>query len=494
MQSHLGMLMENFGISGKDLAAMLHIDSSLVSKWRSGKRPLRPNSVYTNQIIRYAMELDRAYEYARLRMLMAEDYVNIFKVTASELSMFLKDWLTAPVGKDDKSLGYFDGVSSLKSTEKYTTYSLQGEHGRSQAAQLLIRYARQMPVGAEIWLYTNEVPDLSNDETAGFAEHWRTSILSVISEGCSLKIIHSLNRSYETLAEDLINWLPVHMTGRTEAFFIPHYKEEKLRHTYILLKDQIAVYNRRLAASEKTVNTFITYDTPLVKDVENIMTDFFGRSVKIFRKMSYDTTDSGYDVLSQLMQYRSNHYYKGALMPSGYYSYELLRDILIENGFSGEELEQHIERTSRIGRLGKRSDLSIFFSPEYVERSLERGGITVYDMSFFSGRNIVVGRDLYIRMINEFADYVAANDNVHICVYQPGFFKVLTGIEAVFKESYASFGKVTEDSALTMYTDEMTTAMSLYKYFEDKWNSIPYVCRDKAYVLGRVRKIIDGLL
>ena len=93
MQSHLGMLMENFGISGKDLAAMLHIDSSLVSKWRSGKRLLRPNSVYTNQIIRYAMELDRAYEYARLRMLMSEDYVNIFKVTASELSMFLKDWL-----------------------------------------------------------------------------------------------------------------------------------------------------------------------------------------------------------------------------------------------------------------------------------------------------------------------------------------------------------------------------------------------------------------
>ena len=115
-------------------------------------------------------------------------------------------------------------------------------------------------------------------------------------------------------------------------------------------------------------------------------------------------------------------------------------------------------------------------------------------MSFFSGRNISVGRDLFIRMISEFADYVAANDNVHICVYQPGFFKVLTGIEAVFKESYASFGKVTEDSALTMYTDEMTTAMSLYKYFEDKWNSTPYVYRDKAYVLGRVRKIIDGLL
>jgi transcriptional regulator with XRE-family HTH domain len=494
MQSHLGMLMENFGISGKDLAAMLHIDSSLVSKWRSGKRLLRPNSVYTNQIIRYAMELDRAYEYARLRMLMSEDYVNIFKVTASELSMFLKDWLTAPVGKDNKSSSYFDGISSLKSTEKYTTYSLQGERGRYQAAQLLLRYARQMPSKAEIWLYTNEVSALGDDESFDFAEHWITGVLSVIGEGCSLKIIHSLNRSYETLAEDLINWLPVHMTGRTEAFFIPHYKEEKLRHTYILLKDQIAVYDRRLASSDKSVNTFITYDAPMVKDVENIMTDFFGRSIKIFRKIGYGDDDSGFEALSQLMQYRSNHYYKGALMPSGYYSQELVRDILKANGLSGKEIEKRIDRIGRIGRLGSRSDLSIFLSLEFIERRLESGGITIYDMSFFSGRNISVGRDLFIRMISEFADYVAANDNVHICVYQPGFFKVLTGIEAVFKESYASFGKVTEDSALTMYTDEMTTAMSLYKYFEDKWNSTPYVYRDKAYVLGRVRKIIDGLL
>ena len=97
------------------------------------------------------------------------------------------------------------------------------------------------------------------------------------------------------------------MTGRTEAFFIPHYKEEKLRHTYILLKDQIAVYDRRLASSDKSVNTFITYDAPMVKDVENIMTDFFGRSIKIFRKIGYGDDDSGFEALSQLMPVSYTH-------------------------------------------------------------------------------------------------------------------------------------------------------------------------------------------
>ena len=126
-------------------------------------------------------------------------------------------------------------------------------------------------------------------------------------------------------------------------------------------------------------------------------------------------------------------------MPSGYYSQELVRDILKANGLSGKEIEKRIDRIGRIGRLGSRSDLSIFLSLEFIERRLESGGITIYDMSFFSGRNISVGRDLFIRMISEFADYVAANDNVHICVYQPGFFKVLTGICLLYT-SHAPLG------------------------------------------------------
>ena len=99
MESRLTILMDTFGISGKDLSGLLHIDSSLVSKWRSGKRYLKPNSVYTNQIIKHVMALDRSNQYAKVRMMLSNEYVNIFKCSENEVMLFLKDWLTVSKAK-----------------------------------------------------------------------------------------------------------------------------------------------------------------------------------------------------------------------------------------------------------------------------------------------------------------------------------------------------------------------------------------------------------
>ena len=49
--STLGYLMDRLGLSTAALARRLHVDASLVSKWRSGSRRLSAKSVY---FMRYA--------------------------------------------------------------------------------------------------------------------------------------------------------------------------------------------------------------------------------------------------------------------------------------------------------------------------------------------------------------------------------------------------------------------------------------------------------
>ena len=65
MSSRLNLLMRVFSISGKDLSDLMSIDSSLVSKWRSGKRMLKPTSAYADKIVAYIIERDAPNHYKK---------------------------------------------------------------------------------------------------------------------------------------------------------------------------------------------------------------------------------------------------------------------------------------------------------------------------------------------------------------------------------------------------------------------------------------------
>ena len=54
--STLGYLMDRLGLSTAALARRLHVDASLVSKWRSGSRRLSAKSVYFDEVCRMLLE------------------------------------------------------------------------------------------------------------------------------------------------------------------------------------------------------------------------------------------------------------------------------------------------------------------------------------------------------------------------------------------------------------------------------------------------------
>ena len=57
--STLGYLMDRLGLSTASLARRLHVDASLVSKWRSGSRRLSAKSVYFKEVCRHAVRNSR---------------------------------------------------------------------------------------------------------------------------------------------------------------------------------------------------------------------------------------------------------------------------------------------------------------------------------------------------------------------------------------------------------------------------------------------------
>ena len=491
MTSRLKVLMENFSISGKDLSAILHVDSSLVSKWRSGSRTLRPNSSYTSQIIRHVMALDRSNQFAKIRLMLSSEYLNIFKCSESEIAIFLKDWLTSSGEVTVEARDYFDEVKTLKNTSRITAYSLSGVSGRQQALLFFLKYAQHVSPGAELWLYSTESARQVNSSSS-FVEERNMRLMNLLSDENSIRIIHTFSGFYEGLASTLLTWMPMHMTGRTIAYFIPRYKDEQLAYTYYLIKGHLALFNWAPIEPQQELNTYLAHEPGLVKKFELVLESHFAESTVLFERYDYGMREAGINDLVSVMEQNTNEFHWCTSMPIHCITEERLRSILQENGISGDELEQDMENLALLKELGRRSQHCFFVDLDGIRDSLSLENVVFNELSFICGRDISVSADLFRQVLLEANELNAESDNVKFCIASTDLLKKLGRVDIVAKENTrVGFSSIKEEPCV-LATTEITAVTAIYRYLEELWNSTPYICRNKEYVVKRIQKTMDG--
>jgi hypothetical protein len=483
--------MDNFTITGKDLSGLLHIDSSLVSKWRSGKRNMKPNSVYTNQIIRHVMALDSSNQYAKIRLMLSQEYLSIFKCSENEIALFLKDWLTSGKETGEEKKDYFDQIKNLRNTSPLTTYALSGANGRRQAVQFFQKYAQHLSPGAEMWCYSTEYTKWLFESNEFFNE-WFMRSMSFLAEDNKIRIIHPLSSSYENLAISMFTWMPMHMTGRTTAYFIPKYKDEELVYTYFLLKDHLAIYNWTTRQTTREMNTYITHELPFIKDIEVILQCHFNESTRVFEQFSYETKDEYINNLIALMERDTNEYHWSLTFPLYGLSEELIGAILRENGITGEEYEQDLEKLNLIAELSQKSCHCFFIDLKRLKDWLSREYIVLGDMSFTCGRTIKVSHRMYMELIRQALGVIIGSDKLKLCLASSDLLLRLADTEIIAKDNARIHFSATDGcKPRVLVTKELTVVTAIYSYFEELWNTTPYICKNKEYVSKQVFKLID---
>ena len=491
MESRLSIMMDNFAISGKDLSSLLHIDSSLVSKWRSGKRNLKPNSVYTTHIIKHVMALDRNNQYAKIRMMLSQEYLSIFKCSEHEIALFLKDWLTSSKDVQENARDYFEEIKNLRGASLLTTYSMNGTNGRRQAVQFFLRYAQHLSPGAEIWCYSTENSKWFF-ENSEFINEWCMRNMSLLSEDNRIKIIHPLSSSYESLASSMLTWMPMHMTGRTTAYFIPKYKDEELVYTYYLIKDHLALYSWSSRQLVREMNTYITHEPQLVKDFEVILQSHFSESTRVFEHFSYEAQDEYINNLVAIMEKDATEYHWSLAFPVCGLPETLLSEILTENGLEGEEYEQSFEKLNLISELGNKSRHCFVVDLDKLREWLRRDSVVLNEMSFTCGRTITITHDMYIRLLKEALKTIGENEKMKMCLATTDLLRRLDDTEIIAKDNTRiHFSSTQGDNPRVLVTRELTVVTAVYSYFEELWNMTPYICKNKEYVSKQIVKLMD---
>ncbi len=488
--SRLSILMDNFVISGKDLSGLLHIDSSLVSKWRCGKRALKPNSIYTNQIIKHVMALDSNNQYAKIRLILSLEYMNVFKCTENEIALFLKDYLTSVSAVTENKRDHFDEIKNLTSASLLSTYTLPGANGRRQAIQFFLRYAQYLSPGIEMWCYTTENSKWLY-ESQEFFNEWFMRHMSILNEENKIKIIHSMSSSYESLAISMFTWMPMHMSGRTTAYINPKYKQEQLVFTYFLIKDHLALYNWSMKQPICDISTYITHELLLVKDIEVLLRSHINESIRIFEHFGYDSKDDYINNLVADME-KEMHTYHWSISFDLRVSDELMRVILIENGFSGEALDQQLENFKFVAALGNQSTHCFLIDLQRLSALLSSSDIVLNVFSFTCGRTFKIQRSTFVRLVVEALQVIIDSDTLHICLASTDLLKRLSDTEVIAIENTAiHFTRTQGDKPLALVTKELTVITAIYSYFEALWDTAPTLYKNKEYVSRQIMKLIE---
>ena len=388
MSSRLSLLMKMFSITGKDLAELMNIDSSLVSKWRSGKRALKPKSVYADKIVNFIMEHDKPFHHENVYKLLANDYENIKSYTEKETALFLKTWLTDGNTGDQNDV-IFDGLKKIETAEMCVFYKFHGKKGRRQAVKFLTDYTFENAPGLERLSYTDENAEWFYEDEEFFKE-WKEKNIQSLQNGNLIKAIHPIDRTYKNTASSIFSWMPLHITGKTSASYIARYSDEPMNITLFLVPGHFVVFSLSSKAYEKCPDTYLTNDKTFLMEFEAIFHDFYNRSLPIFNAYHFNSNEDFFNDLIGILEARHKKYLYCPTFLFMPLSENLIREILVYNQISEEDISKYQELYHIISTLNLRSISRYLINREKIKAHLKKETVILDSFSFMTGRMITV--------------------------------------------------------------------------------------------------------
>lgn len=226
-------------LSNGQLAALLNIDASLVSRYRSGVYSPQGNEQLSEALS--GLLLARAKKNGQLAAFAAmcgttEAGFGIDAITAwlystaaeadnvaiaRRLLHSLDDFIPGP--------GRFPAASDLPAPREEARY--WGTPGlRDAVVRFLTNAARE---GGEMLLYSDEPMDWMSGDREFFGR-WAALMAACVQKGVRIRIIHNMDRDGMEMVSAITGWFPLYISGMIEPFVFQKARNARFYHTVFL--------------------------------------------------------------------------------------------------------------------------------------------------------------------------------------------------------------------------------------------------------------------
>ena len=274
----LDEVMKLTDLSNARLSHAIHMDTSMISRYRTGVRTPVPGSNVTKMITSVLYE--RAEVSGKLGSLARLTDVPADEFDEDALHAWLFDDGQIPdreAGIAEDLLGIFDSFSAetrlpLPAPEETVTpeiaQSTETEYfGREGIRNAVLRFLYSVWTSkAELLLlYSDEDQSwMTGDRT--FLMRWASLMSACVKNGTRIRIIHNVDRDASEMADAIRSWLPLYMSGMVESWYSTKKRNPRFSHTIFLCPGMACIEAFHPAGTE-TSGIYHYYTDPRVLDV-----------------------------------------------------------------------------------------------------------------------------------------------------------------------------------------------------------------------------------
>lgn len=350
----LNTLMTELNISNIKLAKGINIDTSLVSRYRSGKRIPSDKNRIVNDICEFVIK----YNLNKVANILNIDSNNIKK---EEVFKRLLDWFleekkelkTTSIDKFLESIDTFNLDTNLALTlssdmlrisngsiKEFEVY--HDEEGLRNAVLRFLTSIAKENENREILFYSDESIDwLTRDKT--FTKKWAMLMFYILNKKNNIKIIHNINRNINEIIEEIENWIPFYMTANVVPYYFKNNNDNHFSHTIMVADNLSSVYSSHVYNSSAEVSY---YYSNYKSEVKNMSEQFKVLLSYCDPLMKQYTKDHKKEYINDLKQFEYSKTKTKTLLstlPLYTMPYSLLESILEKNNIDNVIKKELIE-------------------------------------------------------------------------------------------------------------------------------------------------------
>lgn len=504
-RTHFSQLLFSFRVSGRELADSLHIDSSLVSKWKNNKRSLKGNSPMLESIVDYFAALDSMSNYSTLMTLLGTEYVNLDPASPQQIKTALKHWLLCTVDTPAEAFSLSDFMGCCKKGREHTHLEFKGNEGKRDAVLGLLKASLSLPPGQELWCFMQDTGQwFTEDEN--YAAIWETANLDFLSKGNSIHIIHIMDRQYHALAKSMLAWLPLYLTGRVTPYFAsPHTSNTEIRKSVILLKDKLLLYHLAPEDNSLETTTLAFNHSAILEEAYQMIQIPFTYAVPLFSPYYLNDHYKYAHFLSKMVNLDEEQYVFMRFPFVNVISLSQIQEILDENKV--EEATQKIAlRTCQILKTDARKNSGNHFRyllpKSQLEMLLTQDKIMLDTLSFFSGKPLYITNAAFRSLLRKLCELLVSESHksIHeIALLEDIEVKQLGSLNMFIKKNTClSIFNTPEhfsdsETPLLLTTTESPIILSLFMFCDQIWKRTLPQKREKTYVARQLQIMIETI-
>lgn len=415
--STLGYIMDFLNIPTTIMAKSLHVDPSLISKWKSGARQLTEQSVYFDDVIRFLLESSINDDYRTLRSALSDLFPHEQLEEYPQIEKYLR-YALSDKGSDvttDNSQVMFGNIKTVP------VMIFDEMEGRHDAVNKLFDYAESISDPGELtFIDTDSFQWIWQDH--GFSLLFTQRLLKLLNKGYHAVFAIRNSSSKENFRSFFDSCSPVIFHKNVSWYYVQYYDVPIIGFSLMLINHSISVIG--MFTQETNMTTMVFKDSSVILQHEYFAKNFIQKCIPLFEDFQpFDMPE----IIADTPRFRRKRAFYAFLPVPAFIAADtgLLKEILYENQVDEQsdifqnvlELNRFFQELSGIHNNGEVQDNQETVLIFQIEKMLERVKQKTFEsnsLTLSCKKKIKIKPEQYAAELRSLAHTQLSDPNIHI--------------------------------------------------------------------------------